>query len=147
MAQTRSESSVTPFLVAHRKVWLTHTAQLPCSNGANIGECKTWMQSDFCIWKNSIRGQEPPKMYIWCASAGNGQTSCKVWLACDERRRCSNEAKTRNPLKLAGVPQTCRQISATSGPSSAYYEDMWRRYCCGTSLFLRLSMHALVVKI
>jgi len=29
---------------------------------------------------------------------------------------CSNAAKTRNPLKLAGVTQTTRQISAVSGP-------------------------------
>ena len=44
---------------------------------------------------------------------GDGQTSCKVWLASDERRRCSNEAKTRNPLKFAdGVPQTRQPISA-----------------------------------
>jgi len=29
---------------------------------------------------------------------------------------CSNDAKTRNPLKFAGVPQTLQQISTTSGP-------------------------------
>jgi len=29
---------------------------------------------------------------------------------------CSNAAKTRNPLKLAGVPQTNETISAASGP-------------------------------
>jgi len=29
---------------------------------------------------------------------------------------CSNAAKTRNPLKFAGVPQTRQQISAVSGP-------------------------------
>jgi len=29
---------------------------------------------------------------------------------------CSNAAKTRNPLKLAGVPQTAEPISAVSGP-------------------------------
>jgi len=29
---------------------------------------------------------------------------------------CSNAAKTRNPLKLAGVPQTNERISAASGP-------------------------------
>ena len=32
-----------------------------------------------------------------------------VWL-------CSIAAKTRNPLKLAGVPQTNETISAASGP-------------------------------
>ena len=29
---------------------------------------------------------------------------------------CSNAAKTRNPLKFAGVPQTGQPISSVSGP-------------------------------
>ena len=29
---------------------------------------------------------------------------------------CSNAAKTQNPLKFVGVPQTRQQISAVSGP-------------------------------
>jgi len=60
--------------------------------------------------------QEPPKMYIQCTSAGDGQTSCKVWFASVERRRCSNEAKTRNPFKFPGVHQTNEGISGASGP-------------------------------
>jgi len=32
---------------------------------------------------------------------------------------CSNAAKTRNPLKFAGVPQTTGSMSATSGPNFA----------------------------
>jgi len=36
------ESSVIPFLVPRRKVWLTPAAGVPCSNAANIGERKTW---------------------------------------------------------------------------------------------------------
>ena len=36
-----------------------------------------------------------------------------------ERRRCSNEAKMRNPLKFAGVPQTRQPISAVSEPKFA----------------------------
>jgi len=50
---------------------------------------------------------------------------------------CSNAAKTRNPLKFAGVPQTTGSISAAIvGRSSPYYGDMWRTYCCLTSFFL-----------
>ena len=52
------------FLVPRRKVWLTSAAGVPCSNAANIGECKTWTQSEFCTWQNSVRGQDPPKMYV-----------------------------------------------------------------------------------
>ena len=39
-----------------------------------------------------------------------------VWLTPTIRVPCSNAAKTRNPLKFAGVTQTRQQISATSGP-------------------------------
>ena len=34
---------------------------VPCSNAANIGKRKTWTQSEFCRWQNSVRGQESPK--------------------------------------------------------------------------------------
>ena len=40
----------------------------------------------------------------------------KVWLTPTTTVPCSNAAKTRNPLKFAGVPQTRQQISAVSGP-------------------------------
>jgi len=39
-----------------------------------------------------------------------------VWLAPTTRVPCSNAAKTQNPLKFAGVPQTPELISAASGP-------------------------------
>jgi len=42
------ESSVIPFLVPHRKVWLTPAPGVSCGNAANIEECKTWTQSEFC---------------------------------------------------------------------------------------------------
>jgi len=58
-----------------------------------------------------------------------------VWLTFLERCRCSNEAKTRNLLKFVGLPQTHQRISGVSGQSSPYCEDVWRRYCCVTSLF------------
>jgi len=55
----------------------------------------------------------------------------KVWLAPNTGVPCINAAKTRNPLKLAGVPQT---IPDRSQPlvdrSSPYCGDMWRIYCC-----------------
>jgi len=40
----------------------------------------------------------------------------KVWLTPTTRVPCSNAAKTRNPLKLAGVPQIYELISTASGP-------------------------------
>jgi len=36
------ESSIIPFPVPHRKVWLMPAVGVPCSNTANIGERKTW---------------------------------------------------------------------------------------------------------
>ena len=57
------KSSVIPCHVSHHKVWLTSTAGVPCDNAGNI-ESKTWTQSECCTWRNSVRGQEPPKMNI-----------------------------------------------------------------------------------
>ena len=62
-----------------------------------------------------------------------------VWL-------CSNAAKTRNPLKLAGCPKLTKRSQPLVGRSTPYCKDMWGRYCCLTSFF-RLSTRALVVKI
>ena len=105
------ESSVIPFLLPRHKVWLTAAARVPCSNGANIGERRTWTQSETCSWQNSVLGQEPSKCIVY-SSPGDGQTFCKILLTSIERRRCS---KTRNRLKFAGVAQTHQQISAVSG--------------------------------
>jgi len=58
--------------VERHKVWLTPTNRVPCSIAANIGERKTWTQSEFCTWQNSVTEKEPPKMYIQCTSAGDG---------------------------------------------------------------------------
>ena len=94
-------SSVIPFLVYH---------------AAKFG----WRPLLECRAVKFCQVREPPKMYIQCTSPGDGQTSCKVWLASGERRRCSNESKTRNPLKFAGVPQTPEPNSAVSGPKYTF---------------------------
>jgi len=49
------ESCVISFLVPRRKVWLTPTAGVPCSNTANVGERKTWTESELCTGQNSVR--------------------------------------------------------------------------------------------
>jgi len=100
---------------------------------------------NFAPGKILLRGNSPPKMYKQSTSPGDGQTSFKVWLASAERRLCSNEAKTRNPLKFAWVPKPANRSQPLVGRSSAYCADMWRRYRCLTSFF-PLSIRALVAK-
>ena len=59
---------------------------------------------------------------------------------------CSNAAKTQNPLKFVGVPQTPEPISAASMPKftilSGHVEEVLL-----LNKFFRLSIHALVAKI
>ena len=60
---------------------------------------------------------------------------------------CSNTAKTRKPLKVAGVPQTPEKISAASGPK---FTILWARVeeiLLLNKFFFRLSIYVLVVKI
>ena len=56
---------------------------------------------------------------VMAALANIGGAICsnrKVWLTPTTRVPCSNAAKTRNPLKLPGVLQTNKMISAASEP-------------------------------
>ena len=78
---------------------------------------KTWMQSEFCTEKSSIRGKSPQKCISSVPAQETAKHRAKFGWPCGERRRCSNEAKTRKRLKFAGVPETRQQISAVSGPS------------------------------
>ena len=55
------ESSVIPFLVPRHKVCLTPATGVPFSNVANIGEHKTWTQSELCTWQYSVRGKSLQK--------------------------------------------------------------------------------------
>jgi len=106
------ESCVIPLPVPRRKVWLTPAGAVPCSNAANVREPKG-RNVNFAEGKFPS-GARAQKMYIQCSSQGDSQTSCTVWLnwlASGERRVCSNAAKTRNPLKLAGMPQTTGPMS------------------------------------
>jgi len=63
----------------------------------NVGQCPAW-------WP-------PCRIYV-----SPSVQRRKVWLTPTTRVLCSNAAKTRNPLKFAGVPQTVEQISAVSRP-------------------------------
>jgi len=56
-------------------------------------------------------------------------------------------AKTRNPSKLAGVPQTRQQISAVSGPKFTILCGHVDEILLFNKFFFRLSIHALLAKI
>jgi len=65
------------------------------------------------MWAGAQRDGRPAE-YRWrlCSTP-------HVWLTPTTRIPCSNGAKTRNSLKLDGVPQTPEPISAVSGPKFA----------------------------
>jgi len=70
------------------------------------------------MWTNAQRDGCPAE-YRW-----RPLLNAAVWLTPTYIRvPCSKAAKTRNPLKLAGVPQTNETISAASGPK---FTILWR---------------------
>jgi len=68
----------------------------------------------------------------------------KVWLTPTTRVPCSNAAKTRKPLKFAGVPQTRQQISAVSRPKFLGHVEEVSVF---NKFFFRVSIHASAAKI
>jgi len=65
------------------------------------------------MWANAQRDGRPAE-YRWRPLFNAAKFGWRPILEC--RIACSNAAKTRNPLKFAGVPQTRQRISAASGP-------------------------------
>ena len=56
-------------------------------------------------------------------------------------------AKTQNPLKFVGVPQTRQRISAVSRPKFTILSGRVEEVLLLNKFFFRLSIHALVAKI
>ena len=76
------------------------------------------------MWANAQRDGHP--IEYRCRPLFNAA----VWLTPTTTVQCSNAAKTQNPLKFAGVPQTTGSISVASKPKFTILWDIWRRYCC-----------------
>jgi len=68
------------------------------------------------MWANAQRDGNPAE-YTW-----RPLFNAAVWLMPTTRVPCSNAAKTRNPFKLPGVPQTNERISAARG---ANFTILW----------------------
>ena len=73
----------------------------------------------------------------------------KVWLTPTAGVPCIDAAKMRNPLKLAGVPQTTGPISAASGPKftilRGHVEEILLLRIFFTIDRIKLSEHAMKV--
>ena len=67
-------------------------------------DCKKAIKLE--MWANAQRDGRPVE-YRW-----RPLLNAAVWLTPTTRVPCSNAAKTRNPLKFAGVSQTNETISA-----------------------------------
>jgi len=85
------------------------------------------------MWANAQRDGRPTE-YKW-RPLFNAAVCPAVWLTPTSRAPCSNAAKTRKPLKFAGVPKLTKRSQPLVGRSSPYCKDMWMRYCCLTSFF------------
>jgi len=137
------ESSVIPFRAPRCKVWLTPATRVPCSNAANIGERKTWTQSEFCTWQKPLGN----KSRLNCIYSVPAQETAKHrakfgWLPLSDvaavtrprRETCRN---------LLGCPKLTNRSQPLVSRSSPYCEDMWRRYCCVNRFFSRLLIRCL----
>jgi len=100
--------------VPRPKIWLASTARVPCSNSASIGERKTWAQSEFCTWQNSVRDKSRQNCIYSVPAKETAKHRTKFGSV--EWCRCNNEDNTWKPLKFAGVPKTRQSISAVSTP-------------------------------
>jgi len=97
--------------------------------------------NDTRMWANAQRDGRPAE-YRWRPlfnAAKFGWRPLLEWRAVTLPRR-------ETSWNLQGCPKLANRSRPLVNRISPYYQDMWRRYCCLTSFFFRLSIHALVLK-
>jgi len=109
------ESSVIRFLVPRHKVWLT-PVQWRCQYRRTQELDANWSLHVAEVHQKSKAAEN---VYIVQQPRRRPNIVQSLVDLSGERNRCSNEAKTWNPLKFAGVPQTHEPISAISGTKFA----------------------------
>jgi len=139
------ESSVIPFLVPRCKVWLTLLLECCAVTLPIQVNARPWSKMNFALGKIAS-GDKSPRKCIYSVPAQETAKHCAKFAWPPVSDVCSNEGKTRNPLKFAGVPQTPEQIWVTSGPKFTILWGHMEEILLLNKLF-RLLIHAFVAKI
>ena len=111
-------------------------AGVPCSNAANIGDRKTWTQSEPCSCQNSLCGQEPHQnVYIMYQPRRWPNTVQSLiglrWATSLQVTKARRETR----WNLVECPKQPNRSQPSMCRCSPYCEDMWRRYCCKQVFF------------
>jgi len=126
---TLCKSSVIPFLVPRRNVWLTSTAGVSCSDAANIGPRKTW---DVKWILRLAKFHSPRKCIFGVAAQETVKHRAKFCWSPMSDVAAATKPRRESRWNLLG----CRKLPNRSQPlvdqNTPYCEDMWRRYCCLT---------------
>jgi len=119
---------------------MCHVVMLP------IDEHKTWTLSEFCTWKNSIRGKSLPKCIYSVLAREMAKHRGKFGWPLLSDIGAVMKPRHEPRWNLLGCRKLANWSRLLVGSSSPYYGDMRGRYCCLTGFF-RLSIHTLIVKI
>jgi len=89
------------------------------------------------MWANAQRDVRPAK-HRWHLEFNAAKFGWRSLLDC----RAVMLPRHRSRWKYLGWPKLMKRSQPLVDRSSPYCGDMWRRYCCLTSFFSRLSIHA-----
>jgi len=117
-----------------RKVWMTPTTRVTCNNAANIGERKTWTQSDyFAPGKIPLRGKSPRKCTYSVPAQETAKHCAKFgWFPLSDVDAVT-KSRRKTPWNLLGCCKLTNRSQPLVGRSSPYCEKMLGRCCCLTT--------------
>ena len=122
-------------LLLNAGVGLTPTTRMPCTSAANIGQRKTWTESEFCTSWNPLRGNSPWKCLYSAPALETAKHRAKFGWPPLSDVGAVMKPRPETHWNLLGCPTLVNRSQPLMGRSSPYRENMWRRYCCLTSSF------------
>jgi len=126
------ESSVIPFLVPCRKVWLTpllecHAVTLPIQENARLGR-----KVNFTCGKFLSGVKSPQKCIYSVAAQETAKHRSKFGWPPVNDVAAVKKPRRETHQNLLGCPKLPNRSQPLVGRSLPYSGDMWRRYCCLT---------------
>jgi len=112
------------------------TTRVPCSNAANIGECKTWTQSEFSPGKIPLGGKSRRKnIYSVPAHQETAKHGTKFGWPLLNDVAAVTEPMRETRWNLLGCLKPANRSQPLMGRSSAYYEGHMEEILLFNKLF------------
>ena len=121
------------------------SARVPCSDAVNLGERRSWTQSEFCSWQNPVRGKSPQNCIYSIPEQETAKRRAKFGWPPFSNVGTVMKPRRETCWNLLECPKLANRSQPLVGRSSPYCEGHLEEILL-FNMFFRLLIYTLVAK-